>query len=192
MFNLIPCLELICEKRDSKAPTLLEAIRKFDFSDDFKALYELVNSVHSNIQKNFKDIMEKNPKVTHTKGLGNVIASAFNFIFHVDLTNPVVIFKCDQKYIKERMFLFSDAVAEAEQAGVSKKPVNRVKNSFIDMMQDVEPLFESDKKRLKKREKDEEEKAREGYESDVSEEIRDYTDTLTTWVNSSDSLDTVE
>jgi len=134
--------------------------------------------------KSFKDIMEKNPKVTHTKGLGNVIASAFNFIFHVDLTNPVVIFKCDQKYIKERLFLFSDE----DQGSVAKKPVNRVKNSFIDMMQDVEPLFESDKKKLKKRERDEEEKAREGEESDVSQEVRDYTDTLTTWVNSSDLI----
>jgi hypothetical protein len=130
--------------------------------------------------------MEKNPKVTHTKGLGNVIASAFNFIFHVDLTNPVVIFKCDQKYIRDRTFLFSDVVTGAEQAEAPKKSVNRVKNSFIDLMQDVEPLYESDKKKLKKREKDEEEKAREAYESDVSEEIRDYTDTLTTWVNQND------
>ena len=145
------------------------------------------NIAHCEILKNFKEIMEKNPKVGHTKGLTNVIASAFNFIFHVDLTNPVVIFKCDQKYIKERMILFSDA--SAEQTSVTKKPVDRVRNSFIDMMQDVDPLFEGDKKRLKKREKDEEERAREGLEEvNVSQEIRDYTDTLTTWVNSSNSM----
>ncbi len=79
------------------------------------------------------------------------------------MTNPIVVFKCDQTYIREKFFL--------NKAPSPKK--KETKKDFFDMAGGYEPLFEYEKEKFNKTVE---------VEKKIRDEIDEYTDTLTTWV----------
>ena len=98
----------------------------------------------------------------------------------VDLNNPVLIFRCDKEFIKERLFFANDTKPfKSELNNERKKQINSysdVKEDFIKMMNEPDPnllLFPRKPKIL-------EEKIIDNLEN--IEEVNEYTDTLTTWV----------
>lgn len=76
------------------------------------------------------------------------------------MVNPIVVFKCDQKHIRERFFLNSVTPKKKE-----------AKKDFFDIGGGYEPLFEYEKEKFAKK-----------VEKIPRDEIDDYADTLTTWV----------
>lgn len=94
-----------------------------------------------------------------------------------------MIFKCNRQYIKERLFVFTvpDKIENSQKSSESKK--DPLKEEFVKMMQDVDPLFPSDKNKLKKNEEDENKIQIDLVEAEYAEQINEYTDTLTTWVS---------
>ena len=93
-----------------------------------------------------------------------------------------MIFKCNRQYIKERLFLFTvpNKLENSQKSNDLKK--DPLKEEFVKMMQDVDPLFPSDKNKLKKYEEDENKIQIDLVEAEYAEQINEYTDTLTTWV----------
>ena len=93
-----------------------------------------------------------------------------------------MIFKCNRQYIKERLFLFTvpNKLENSQKSNDLKK--DPLKEEFVKMMQDVDPLFPSDKNKLKKNEEDENKIQIDLVEAEYAEQINEYTDTLTTWV----------
>lgn len=98
------------------------------------------------------------------------------------LNNPIIIFKCDPKYIHSRIFLFSDLEEKVQPAledkTVPKKKFDPVKEEFLKMVHDTEPLFPNDVDRRPVEEKPKQNEEKVVY----PDEINEYTDTLTTWV----------
>ena len=94
-----------------------------------------------------------------------------------------MIFKCNRQYIKERLFVFTvpDKIENSQKSSDLKK--DPLKEEFVKMMQDVDPLFPSDKNKLKKNEEDENKIQIDLVEAEYAEQINEYTDTLTTWVS---------
>ena len=90
------------------------------------------------------------------------------------MSNPIIIFKCDEKLITERNFLYGDTLLKKN----NNQPENKVRENFFKMMQDIEPLFPKDDKKARNGigKENEDEK----LEND--NETKDYADALTTWV----------
>ena len=93
----------------------------------------------------------------------------------MDLNNPIIIFKCDQRLITERNFLYGDTLLKKNK----NQPANVVRDNFFKMMQDIEPLHPKENK-TKKGKHNEDENEDETLEK--SSELKDYADALTTWV----------
>jgi hypothetical protein len=99
---------------------------------------------------------------------------------YVELNNPVILFKCDQKYIYERLFLYMGEEDEERrrQQAEKKRKQDPVKEDFLNLMRQTEPFFPADFKIL-----EEKEKAKLELEKKIfSREIIEYADTLTTWL----------
>lgn len=90
----------------------------------------------------------------------------------MDLNNPIIILKCDQKYIYERMF-FSDSHRDKSDEA------KQVKDSFLKMMKE-DVTWDRKAQKLEAEKKAQEDELNRAIYSD---EIMEYTDTLTTWVN---------
>lgn len=103
---------------------------------------------------------------TEKFSISELISKAINILAFVDLDNPVVIFKCDQKYVWEKVTLFNEST-------VRDKNITREKDDFLRFFKQVEPFDNSDSKQN-----------HESINQDrfLTPDIRDYTDTLTTWV----------
>ena len=84
----------------------------------------------------------------------------------------MVIFKCDQAYIQQRLFLLAEKI---EKKGPSVDPL---KQEFLNMMQDAEFM----NPKLKKPSSEPEPEPAVAPASKFTDEINEYTDTLTTWV----------
>lgn len=85
------------------------------------------------------------------------------------------MFKCDLNYVKERLFLFGDV---NDSKPIVKK-TESVKDSFIKMMQEPESDLLYSNKFLEKNAKTD---PIEKVKIEIDPEIKDYTDTLTTWL----------
>lgn len=79
------------------------------------------------------------------------------------------------------MFTVPDKIENSQKSSDLKK--DPLKEEFVKMMQDVDPLFPSDKNKLKKNEEDENKIQIDLVEAEYAEQINEYTDTLTTWVS---------
>ena len=110
--------------------------------------------------------MANSANTTEKFSISELISKAINILAFVDLDNPVVIFKCDQKYVWEKVTLFNESTAR-------DKKVSREKDDFLRFFKQVEPFDKSDSKQ-----------SNESINQDrfMTPDIRDYTDTLTTWV----------
>lgn len=104
---------------------------------------------------------------TEKFSISELISKAINILAFVDLDNPVVIFKCDQKYVWEKVTLFNEST-------VRDKNIPRERDDFLRFFKQVEP-FDS---------KSDSKQNNESINQDrfLTPDIRDYTDTLTTWV----------
>ena len=78
------------------------------------------------------------------------------------------------------MFTVPNKLENSQKSNDLKK--DPLKEEFVKMMQDVDPLFPSDKNKLKKYEEDENKIQIDLVEAEYAEQINEYTDTLTTWV----------
>ena len=91
---------------------------------------------------------------------------------YIELNNPVLIFKCDQAYIQERLIIYGGLEkVEKKKTAAKREPTER--EQFVKLMHTelVEDLSTT-----KKPEKQEE------SEEAMDDEIIDYTNTLTIWV----------
>ena len=104
--------------------------------------------------------------MTERPSFQDLINKALNLLVFVDLNNPVIVFKCDQKFVNDRLGLFIDD----EDDGSSKSRINPERDSFLKMMRDVEPYH---KKPTTKNDPP---------QVTYSQDIIDYTDTLTAWI----------
>lgn len=77
----------------------------------------------------------------------------------MDLNNPVTIFKCDPKFVDERLFLKKDLIEQKP-----KRIISQHHQDFLNLIHENSNQKEID------------------THSIYSEEIIDYTDSLTTWV----------
>lgn len=75
-----------------------------------------------------------------------------------------MIFKCDQKHIREKFFL---------NGAIPAKKKETKKRDFFEINSGYEPLFDYEKKKFAQVEVESKEQR---------DEIDEYTDTLTTWV----------
>lgn len=90
------------------------------------------------------------------------------------MNNPIIVFKCDQKYIHERLFLFIEKDYNQPE---KSKPYDH-KEEFLKFYKDIEPFYQKDIDK-----KEAEKKAKLAKEQIIyPDEINEYTDTLTTWV----------
>ena len=123
--------------------------------------------------------------------MSDLFVKALSFITFVDLNNPVVIFKCSKSYIKERITFYLEGKQEPEivkktqtlkeQLFEDVKISENPKEEFLKLMQEKEPGLLYSKSKNKK----DEVKCLELTEDEevFNKEIDEYTDTLTTWVN---------
>ena len=93
------------------------------------------------------------------------------------MNNPIVIFKCDSAFIKEKLFLFGDSPINASKSSVPREETCR--DEFIKLMQSPEPLLSHHTVKGEN-----EIKAADGtqYDAVFSQQTDEYTDTLTTWL----------
>jgi hypothetical protein len=119
--------------------------------------------------------------------IGDFVTKALSFLTYVELNNPVVLFKCDQKYLFDRLFLYSSIeeeekhtreVAEQER----RRKLNPAKEEFLKMMQQKDPLFPNEIKQHEEEQKAKLDKEKELHDRIYSKEVIEYADTLTTWV----------
>lgn len=93
-----------------------------------------------------------------------------------------MLFKCDQKYIYERLNLFmgleSENQASKPAAAAPKKKRDPVHEEFVKIMNQREPFFPQDFKKIEQEEQAKKEAEKKYYAKDIME----YTDTLTSWV----------
>ena len=104
------------------------------------------------------------------------VPNIFSFKTFVDLTQPVVIFKCDQAYIQQRLFLLADKFEKKEKGSM----VDPVKQEFMNIIQDAE--FMNPKLKKKTSTEPPEVVSDALTNSKFTDEINEYTDTLSTWV----------
>lgn len=112
------------------------------------------------------------------------IKKYFEFKTFVDLKNPIIVFKCDKEYIKQRLYLFSD-LNESKPAVKQEDP----KQAFIKMMQEPEAdLFYSGDLKTRNKNDSANESTNESatelnqIEAGSDNDVKEYADTLTTWV----------
>lgn len=110
----------------------------------------------------FKQVQNGNGNKT-TYSIGDLFAKALSFLTYVETNNPVIIFKCDQKHIREKFFF--------GVVNPVKKP--EAKKDFFNINSDYVPIFDYEKKMLEKVQEP---------EIEPRDEIDEYTDTLTTWL----------
>ena len=92
----------------------------------------------------------------------------------------MILFKCDQKYIYERLFLYLNDEKEEEKRELERRrKANPARTEFLDIMQaDDMPVFSKDFKKIEDAENAKLELERKSNSRDIVE----YTDTLTTWL----------
>lgn len=120
--------------------------------------------------------------------LSELFVTALNFITFVDLNNPIAVFKCNRKYIRDRIIFFAegkvDEVPEKkkflslkeklwEEAMTGPNP----RDEFLKSVTAPEPLIELGNKPKAL------EKVKSIEEIEFEQEMDEYADTLTTWVD---------
>ncbi len=130
--------------------------------------------------------------------LGEVFVTALSFITFVDLNNPIVIFKCNKAYIKERIQFFADedslGVVESEKKEVKALSLKQklwqeamsgpsAKEEFFNMIKTAEPEFKFSSN-TENKEQDLRDQKPEKSEKEIQQEadIDEYADTLTSWL----------
>lgn len=104
----------------------------------------------------------------------DLISKALNLLVFVDLNNPIIIFKCDQQYINDRISIFNGDNDNVR----NKSSENSERDAFMKMMTDVDPFTDKDFERVEA-----EKRAALLNHNKFPTEIIDYTDTLNTWVS---------
>lgn len=124
--------------------------------------------------------------------LSELLVSALSMLTFVDYTNPVVLFKCDRNFIKERITFFSAGNVDVEEVKMEKKVLSAKeqlfnqfrdtvseREQFMNLVHRPEPSLEFFNK--KKSEPQPQPKSEEEIKFDA--DITEYTDNLTTWVS---------
>ena len=124
----------------------------------------------------FKNV-DSQETVTKINSLGDLFSKALSLLTFVDLKNPIIVFKCDKSYIKERLYLFG-----SEQPVKPIKKETKIltsKDEFLQLIQEPEPslLYSKELKQPTTTE------PQQVNNNEDSLEIKEYADTLTTWVN---------
>lgn len=118
----------------------------------------------------FRNVL-KPGKSTERPSFQDLISKALNLLVFVDLNNPVILFKCDQKFVNDRIRMFMD---EQQLPATPSKSTNSERDGFLRMMRNAEPFDKSSVKSGG---------VKSSESGDLySQDIIDYTDTLTAWV----------
>lgn len=103
------------------------------------------------------------------------LSFCFSFKTYIELNNPVVIFKCDQAYIQERLMIYGGLIDKIEKKRSEAKREPSEREQFMKLMHtdlvEESSATTSKKKPTEKRE-----------EETIDDEIVEYTNTLTVWV----------